>query len=182
LLGLKNRPRRVVFCVDSSGSMAKQSPGLPGSRWDDALRVIRTWITVLPIDEAALVTFNTAAHAFPKHRRLLNLSGPERAANIKLILKRLQETKPQGSTNLIDAVRCAFSFSEAEAVVLFSDGKPTKRAGFDPALANEILAEARQQKPRRKFVVVAVADYFDREASSFLVRLALENDGAFLGR
>src|SRR5688500_12724921 len=60
LVALEGNLNRVVILFDSSGSMKE------GGRWEQAINVVKTWITYLPINECALIVFNNDLRVFPE--------------------------------------------------------------------------------------------------------------------
>ena len=77
-------------------------------------------------------------------------------------------------------------FADVDAIVLFTDGAPDatgERAGVDSQ--KEILALAKSWKsshPSARIHTVGIGDYFNPKMRDFLLGLANETGGAFIGR
>jgi len=177
LIGLKGNLRRVVIIFDTSGSM-----GLDG-RWEYARGVVATWLEHLAISECVLVMFSTDVRVFPENGRFLDVYGPGGGTNRQRLLEQIKFTKPEGGTNTLLALQTAYSCANLDTVILFTDGEPNNGNSnkFDPEIAQKIYTLCQQHKDI-PVNTVGLGNYFKPELSSFLMRVAQETNGSFLGR
>lgn len=180
LIGLKGNLRRVAIIFDTSGSMAQ------GDRWEQARGVVATWLEHLAIGECILVLFSNDAQVFPEDGSFLDLRGPNGAANRKLLLDRIKAAKPDGGTNTLAALEAAYRCSNLGTIILFTDGEPNNPKAmvanqFDPEVAQRIYALLQQHK-NIPVNAVGLSNYFKPQLSGFLMRVAQDTGGSFLGR
>jgi regulator of replication initiation timing len=180
LIGLKGNLGRVAIIFDTSGSMA-----LSG-RWDQARGVVATWLEHLAISECVLVLFSNDAQIYPEDGSFLDMRGPSGAANRKLLLSRIEATKPDGGTNTLLALQVAYRCPNLDTIILFTDGEPNNPKGvvanqFDPEVAKKIYALLQQYK-EIPVNTVGLGNYFKPQLSGFLMRVAQDTGGSFLGR
>jgi hypothetical protein len=177
LVGLRGRLQRVVLVVDRSKSMAS------GRRWEETIGTIRTWITHLAFDEAAVVLFNDTTTAYPAHGMFLVLSGSAGGSNRAALLRQLDAVVPSGTTNTLAALQRAYAYQRVDTIILFTDGSPDRNArGFDRAMANEIYALAQRHGREIPINTVGLGKYFDPQFGEFLRRLPDLTGGTFIGR
>ena len=184
LLGLKGARDRVVFVVDRSGSMEV------GGRWNEVQSTIETWIDTLEIPTAGLVLFSSGAQVFPDDGKMVPL-----ATWKKQFIEVIRRTSPEGGTDTVAGLDRAFKMRDSAGrpptqIILFTDGRPTE--GGRPAAnkssddyVTEVLEVVRRYSSESGSVpvnVIALGDYFDRDFGKFLVRLAKETGGTFIGR
>jgi Mg-chelatase subunit ChlD len=187
IVGLKakeGKMRRVVVVIDKSGSM------LESNRWTDAQKVLRDWMRYLPMDECALVLFSNSMTVFPRgSNRFLRVSGTEGRANRDRICDLLADIVPNGGTDTLAALRKAYEYESPDAILLFTDGAPCKGSvldmfsKYDPDMVDDIMDLVQKQKNRGIPInVVGMGNYFDKKFSKFLLDLARNTGGSFIGR
>jgi len=177
LIGLKGDLRRVAIIFDTSGSMGQDG------RWEYARGVVATWLEHLAISECALVLFSTDAHVFPQDGNFLDVRGSAGEANRKRLLEQIKYTKPDGGTNTLLALQMAYECPQLDTIILFTDGEPNNGNSnkFDPEIAERIYALCQQHKGI-PVNTVGLGNYFKPQLSGFLMRVAQETGGSFLGR
>lgn len=179
LVGLKGKMQRVAIIFDTSGSM-----GTDG-RWEHARDVVRTWLEHLAIGECVLVLFSDDARVFPEDGTFLDVRGPAGDANRKRLLDKIRHTKPEGRTNTLLALQMAYRYANLDTIILFTDGEPNSPSSssdkFDPEVAERIYALCRQHQ-NIPINTVGLGNYFRPQLSSFLMKVAQDTDGSFLGR
>jgi hypothetical protein len=178
LVGLRGSLKSVVFVIDRSGSMNR------GGRWATVRSIVRTWLERLPIERAALVIFNETVAVFPSTGGFLDLSGSNAEHNRGILLAAFDRVSPQGHTNTVEALRSAFGYENAGSIFLFSDGAPDAgKNRFDRVMAAQVIALCRQHGKGTPVNTIGLGDYLnDREMGRFLVRVAAETGGTFIGR
>lgn len=182
LLGLRGNLKRVAFLFDASGSMKEQ--GTTGEdRWAQAQSIAAIWLQHLEVDECVLIVFSTDVHTFPSDGTMLRVRGPQGEANRNQLLKHLKSVRPEGWTNTLDALRSAYKYPNIDAIILFSDGAPTRgnSGKFDPRLAEEIYGLCRQHA-NIPINSVGLGNYFDPDMGTFLRSVARHTSGTFRGR
>lgn len=200
LLSLRGAMSNVVILLDRSSSMSD------GRRWEDSLRVIESWLEYLPIENCLLITFSTDCDVFPADERFLRLGGRDARARGARddLLNRVRSRPPDGNTATVEALRRAYACSGVDTIILFTDGEPLdlrraadrgrpasakaesqltlgERRRISQAQMEEALALSREHQ-QIPINVVALADYFADWKSKFLLGLANNTGGAFLGR
>lgn len=180
LIGLKGNLRRVAIIFDTSGSMAQSG------RWEQARGVVAAWLEHLAISESVLVLFSNGAQVFPEDGSFLDMRGPSGAPNRRLLLDRIAATKPEGGTNTLLALQTAYRCANLDTVILFTDGEPNNPSAimanqFDPEVAEKIYALLQQHR-NIPVNTVGLGNYFKPQLSGFLMRVAQDTGGSFLGR
>jgi Mg-chelatase subunit ChlD len=180
LVGLKGDLTRVAFVFDTSGSMGHDG------RWDHARAVVATWLEHLDIGECVLILFGSDARIYPPDGSLFPVRGPGGAANRKKLLEQFKIAKPEGRTNTLGALELAYRCPGLDTIILFTDGEPNdphtdNSNQFDPTVAEGIYALCRQH-PSIPVNTVGLGNYFKPQLSAFLMRVAQETGGSFLGR
>lgn len=180
LIGLKGNLRRVAIIFDTSGSMAESG------RWEQARGVVATWLEHLAISECVLVLFSNDAQRFPEDGSFLDMRGQRGTANRRLLLNRIEAAKPDGGTNTLLALQVAYRCPNLDTIILFTDGEPNDPKGivanqFDPEIAQKIYALLQQHKDI-PVNTVGLGNYFKPQLSGFLMRVAKDTGGSFLGR
>ncbi len=182
ILGIDGSLNRVVFVIDRSGSMDVDG------RWDFVKKTMRIWIDLLPVGEAALVSFSTDAKRFPESGgELLSMADPVQRAKL---FGELAELTPRGATNTYKALHTAFAYENIDALVLFTDGRPSASEGVHAASSDSALIEQVKklvtdrtaQGSKTRIHVVALGDYFEPDFAGLLKFLSSSTGGAFIGR
>jgi hypothetical protein len=127
--------------------------------------------------------FSTDAHVFPQDNTFLDVRGSAGEANRKRLLEQIKDTKPDGGTNTLLALQMAYQCPQLDTIILFTDGEPNNGESnqFDPEIAERIYALCRQHKDI-PVNTVGLGNYFKPQLSGFLMKVAQETDGSFLGR
>ncbi|GEM_PF-1845017 len=121
ILGIPMRERKLVFLIDTSGSM--QDEGRFAEVRGAMKVVLRTLDSTHQVD---LMTFTTDDQRAPVVQPLwgsLNGFGEQqRAAAVQFLM----HTTPRNGTPTVDAIRTALArYPDVEALILLSDGEPT---------------------------------------------------------
>ena len=179
VLELKGDLDRVVFVVDASRSMSDSQ------RWQQAQSLMANWLKYLPVKEAALVVFNDSYRRFPREGGFLPMNDKNRTELVSV----LRNIRPSGGTNTPLAMQVAYSYWNAQNIILFTDGRPQVRFQSTEALVEQTLQFVAQRKHREIVInTVGLGDYFntdkgtDSETFRLLVGLAEETGGSFRGR
>ena len=190
--GLTNQSLgNVVILLDRSGSMGNND----GHRWKSALTIVETWLTHLPISNCALVTFNDNCEAFPPDGKWLNVSGTNAQPNRQELVSKLKGLKPEGATDMLSALKMAYSYEGVDTIILFTDGKPERsspnrtanRLSIDTghtstAMIRDIHRLCANHVPRVPINTVAIGDYFKKDFAEFMIKISQDTGGAFIGR
>ncbi len=182
-----NELRRVVFVVDTLSSM-RTKPEV----WNEARRLMRTWVEHLSVKECRLVNFNDTAVAFPKDRYLQvrDVNGLSLTNAMGKLLTQFDEARSGTYSDLLKGLRLAYSRDNPDLIVVLTDGHPHIGTRMDGSFATEILKEvARHPTP---ILAVAVGSYEmegvggpkerRNSAIAFMKELARTTGGNFLGR
>jgi len=178
LVGVRGRLKTVVFVIDRSGSMNR------GGRWLVTRNVIKSWLEHLPIERAALVIFNGSVSSFPGEQTYWELTGPAAGRNRSELLDTLDKITPEGNTNTLAALQKAYRYRGVDTILLFSDGEPDSGANaFDKRMAARVHVLCRGHGKSVPVNTVGLGDYLGhRDTGRFLVSIAHETGGTFLGR
>jgi hypothetical protein len=129
-----------------------------------------------------LIVFASDVRTFPEDGSLADLRGEAGKSKREALLQRVKEVSPVGATNTLDALRKAYEY-DVDTILLFSDGAPSPpNAGvFDPAIARQIyeLCRAHRNIPIH---TIGLGNYFDQNASTFLLSVAKITGGTFRGK
>jgi chromosome segregation ATPase len=182
LVGLTGRLERVAILFDASGSMRQSTTTGAGDRWAEAQRIAATWLQHLNVQQCVLIVFSSDVRTFPENGSLADLRGETGKVNRELLLQRLKSVSPDGATNTYDALRKAYQY-DIDSILLFSDGAPSESAGgvFEPAVAQRIYDLCRAH-PNIPIHTIGLGNYFDQNASTFLMSLAKLTSGTFRGQ
>lgn len=157
---------RIVFVLDTSGSM-NQPMGTGGiTRLDEAVRQLGRVLERLPAKTRFnVVTFGGKAVAV--HEKLVPLDGKTRAATMAA----LGELTAATATNVHDGLLLAFRDPEVDTIYLLTDGQPSAGPIVDPvALAAAVVAWNLSRSVRIHTVSVGTK-------SSLLEQLAADSGG-----
>lgn len=175
--GFSVRSRRVTFVLDVSRSMG----------WNGRLeRAQKELVQVLAGLSARtkfdLITYSDFAQAWG------GKLAPALPDTVKRATRFVERLEPVNGTNIYDALRKAFSDEEVDTIFFLSDGTPTVGPVVDP---EQILADVREMNRWRRVRIHTIALVLGdppggfgvaedpAAASSFMKRLASENDGDF---
>lgn len=190
--GLTNQSLgNVVMLLDRSGSMGNND----GHRWKSALTIVETWLTHLPIKKCALVTFNDNCETFPSDGKWLNVSGTNAQLNREELVSKLKGLKPEGATDMLSALKMAYTYEDVDTIILFTDGKPERASPnrsanrlivdsghTSTAMIKDIHRLCADHVPRVPINTVAIGDYFKKDFAEFMLKISQDTGGAFIGR
>lgn len=197
--GIAMTGKRVVFVVDTSGSMklVDEKTAAPG-KWPIVVETVGRVMRSIPdLEQYQVVTFARKA-------RYLFGDGEWRAyrgeASLREVADALGAVDPAGDTNLYEAFDLAFRLRPGglDTVYLFSDGLPTSGPGLTPEQEKSLpdtqrtdllsrhlrraLAEGWNPPGTRRVRINAVGFFYESpEVGAFLWALTRENDGSFVG-
>ena len=178
---------RVVILLDTSSSMSQSTA------WKDAKRLVQVWLTHLPIEECVLISFNSKIHVYPESG-FLRIRKPDKSvieANRQQLLKQVNDAALDTYTDTLRAFEKAYSFPEADMILLFTDGKPQTSTARYEALAPRIFSLVKEHS-RIPINAIGLGDYEklesdDRKAGKnlqiyFLKEVARLSGGNFIAR
>jgi len=188
ITGLPDGPlRRVVILFDTSSSMTGSTA------WEDARRLVRVWLTYLPIEECVLITFNSDTRLYPSSSflRLRQTNGVPIVENQSKLLAEINDARLGTYTDTLKAFELAYGFKDANLILLFTDGKPKTRFESFDRLAPQIYSLV-EKHPSVPILAVGLGDYEKLESDDkraeinlqiqFLKRLAQLSKGSFMAR
>jgi Mg-chelatase subunit ChlD/HEAT repeat protein len=152
--GLQIHSNRVVFLIDTSGSMKVPATGHDthesvGSRMDIAKReLIKALDALARTSLTNIVTFDNRATPWLKRASEFHFAKLDNAKRF------VGQLKADGATALWDALEYAFVDPDLDTLVILSDGEPTAGSIFDPAV---IRQEVRRWNENRGVVIHCVA-------------------------
>jgi hypothetical protein len=184
--GIQTRSKRIVFCIDISGSMLfrldgdRLGGGTKEPRIDTARRELIKALENLPDDAVFnIVTYNAAVQVW-KEGLVKATRRNKRAA--RLFVEGLE---PVGSTNIFDALAKSLEIAGAargkgkspgaDTIFFLTDGRPTSGQIVDP---NQILAEITARN-RLLGVTIHTIGVAREQNGAFLFNLAKRNHGEF---
>lgn len=198
--GINLTGQRVVFIIDMSGSMALEDENnADPDKWPLLCESVGKMLRSMPnLEKFQIVLFSS------KYSYLIGKNGqwldyvPETTANE--VVEKLKAVKPEGATNLYDALAEAFRFrsSGMDTIYLLSDGLPTEGEGLQ---ANSQLTTTQKTDYLSRHIRSTIKTVWNRpvaglskvrintvgfffespEVGAFLWALARENDGSFVG-
>jgi Mg-chelatase subunit ChlD len=175
LLGLRGDLRNVAIVIDASHSMKN------GGRWQDATSLMKQWVECLDMQTCVLIVFHNHVTRRPKMGVFDFVNNRDSAiAEIRDFLKRVE---PKGQTNTLKALEEAYKMPGIDTIILFTDGSPNLdgKAASDPVLIDAIY-ELCVSKKEIPINAIGIGDYFRPELSKFLLTLAKNTGGTFIGR
>ena len=200
--GIELTGKRVVFLVDTSGSMVLlDSKTNAPHKWREVRQTVAKLMRSMPgLEKYQVVTFAAAPkYALGKPGEWLDY---DRAASPAKVAKALEAIKPDGGTNMYAALDQAFAFrgKGMDAVYLLSDGLPNLGEGLSAREARELnevdkgqlLGRVVRKKldddwngaraGRAKVPIHTIGFFYESpDLGSFLWALARENNGSFVG-
>jgi uncharacterized coiled-coil DUF342 family protein len=180
LVGLTGKLDRVAILFDASGSMRQQA--ISGrDRWAEAQHIAATWLKHLNVQECVLIVYSSDVRTFPEDGSLADLRGAGGQTKRDALLRHVKSVSPDGWTNTYDALRAAYRY-DLDAILLFSDGAPSHPTNrvFDPSAARQIYDLCRT-RPNTPIHTIGLGNYFDQNASNFLMSVAAITNGTFRG-
>ena len=183
--GIRTHAKRIVFCLDVSGSMGlpldgeggKKKPRIETAR-QEMLRALR----LLPEDAVfTIVAYHSTVAVWKKK---LAKATP---AHKKSATRWIEKLQPAASTNIYDALEKSLQLAtgavgkrDDQAVTIFfmTDGVPTDGRVVDPA---QILSEITERN-RRLGVVIHTVGVSKDQNGAFLLNLARANGGRYAAR
>lgn len=181
--GIRTSSKRVVFCLDVSGSMewslaGQNEKGPP--RLDKAKEELVKALNGLPEDARfAIVVYSTDVRAWKKN---LEPASPKNKASAR---KFVEDLKPEGATNVFDALAAAMEIAAppakgrepgADTIFFMTDGQPTHGKVIDP---HQILDEVTRRNRVLGVTLHTVGVSKDQNAA-FLLNLAKRNGGRYV--
>jgi predicted nucleic acid-binding Zn-ribbon protein len=200
--GIELSGERVIFLIDSSGSMEMLDDKTEApKKWIEVRQTVAKLMRSLPrLQKYQLVTFG------PKYTFPLGSEGKwldyDPKTSPDQVLKTLTAIKPSGGTNMYIAFDAAFRYRAMglDTIYLLSDGLPNQGEGLTTAQSKTLtginrgvvlgkhvrtMLSTTWNKPlaARSRVKIHTIGYFyeSPDLGSFLWALARENDGSFVG-
>jgi hypothetical protein len=200
--GITLTGRRVVFLVDTSGSMELVDENTPApNKWPEVRQTLTRILRSLPdLEKFQVIAFaERPSYLLGSPDRWIDYdarTSPDKAAAA------LAAIKPNGGTNLYDAFEAAFRLRAQglDTVYLLSDGLPNVGPGLRPeeegrlgeVQRGNILGKHlrrtlqdnwnRPSRSQPRVKINAVGFFYESpDLGAFLWALARENDGSFVG-
>lgn len=200
--GIELTGKRVIFMVDTSGSMRLLQDGVPAvDKWPKVQKALARIMRSLPDLEAfQIITFAEKPN-FPLGNagKWLKYEGNK---SIDSSIAALSKIVPTGGTDLHQALQKAFDYREdgLTTIYLLSDGLPNMGEGVSDeeqqrlsqtAISNRMATYIRNKlksewnvvkENQAKVRIHGVGFFFESpDVGAFLWALARENDGSFVG-
>lgn len=182
--GIRSSSKRVVFCLDISGSMEWSLEGRDGKgppRLDKAKQELLQALTGLPEDaQFTIVVYSTDVQTWKKSLE------PASAKNKVSARKFVEDLKPEGATNIFDALVTSMEIAAppakgrdpgADTIFFMTDGIPSAGRIVDP---HQILDEITRRN-RVLGVTIHTVGVSKEQNSGFLLNLAKRNGGRYVG-
>ncbi len=181
--GLQTSSKRLVFCLDISGSMewslgGRDVKGPP--RLDKAKEELVQALNGLPEDaQFTIVVYSTDVRSWKGSLQ------PATVKNKASARKFVEELKPEGATNIFDALVTSMEIAappakgrepDADTILFMTDGQPTHGKVID---AHQILDEITRRN-RVLGVTIHVVGVSKDQNAAFLLNLAKRNGGRFV--
>jgi len=181
--GIRTTSKRVVFCLDISGSMEWSLEGRDGKgppRLDKAKEELLRALNTLPEDARfAIVVYSTEVSTWKKALE------PASAKNKASARKFVEDLKPEGATNIFDALVTAMEIAAppakgrepgADTIFFLTDGQSNCGRVVDP---HQILDEITRRN-RTLGVTIHTVGVSKDQNSGFLLNLAKRNGGHYV--
>lgn len=175
--GLRLESDSVIFVIDKSGSM--QALGNPGTgdqartrnRLVEAVDEVFTAAAGLADeDQINVIMFSSGVRAWKKSLSALSERNRENLSGF------LKKQRPDGGTNVFDALEEAILTDGVDKILLLSDGEPTEGRFI---AQEDILREVRKLNATKRIAI----DTISLGGESRLLRLlAEENEGTYISR
>jgi hypothetical protein len=183
--GIRTSSKRIVFCVDLSGSMDFPLDGVNGKeppRIERARRELAQALGSLPEDARFnVVVYNSEVTVWKQKMQ------PATLKNRQAARKYVEKIAPTGATNIFDALATSMEIAaspgdrgggdpEADTIFFLTDGQPTHGRIVD---ANQILEEITERNRVLGIVIHTIGVSRDQNAG-FLLNLAQRNHGRYV--
>ncbi len=200
--GIELKGRRVMFLVDTSGSMKLLKNGTEAKdKWQRVQESIAKVMKSLQnLEKFQLVTFaEETSFRLGNKGKWIDYKGEE---SVKQAIDALSKIDPIGGTDLHTALEAAFEYRKEgmDTIYVFSDGLPSVGSGVtaeeEKRIGEQAATAKRAQLIRKKLReewnvgseaqprvrIHAVGFFFESpDVGAFLWALARENDGSFVG-
>ncbi|MDH3591018.1 MAG: VWA domain-containing protein, partial [Planctomycetota bacterium] len=182
--GIQTRSKRVVFCIDISGSMEFPLDGRNGKK-DPRIKKAKAELTRalsgLPDDAMfSIVVYNAEVKTWKKRMQ------PANQKNKMAARKFVEKLGPSGATNIFDALLTSMEIAatvgkskgdpQVDTIFFLTDGIPSHGKIVDP---HQILAEVRRRNELLGLAIHCVGVSKDQNRS-FLFNLAKQNSGKYV--
>jgi HEAT repeat protein len=139
--GIRIESHRVIFIIDTSGSMLESVYGrLVGKRGAARIDVAKEELSTAIKNLAPNTLFNIFAFSSGFDRWLKTGIGDNSGQSRDSALEWVQRLGAAGATNLFDTVKAAFEDPDVDTIILLSDGEPTSGEILDPHRIREEVA------------------------------------------
>jgi hypothetical protein len=187
--GIRTSSKRLVFCIDFSGSMAFPLDGEDGKqapRIETARRELFQAFAALPEDaKFNVVVYSVGVSTWKRTMQ------PATLRNKLAARKFVERQQPEGGTNIFDALmesmdlaaaggrkkRSKNDVPEADTILFLTDGMPTAGRVVDP---HQIIAEVTKRNELLGLTIHTVGVSKEQNAA-FLLNLAKKNGGRYVG-
>ncbi len=199
--GIALSGKRVIFLVDSSGSMDMvDAQSTAPTKWPGVCATLVKVLKSLPDVEKFQVILFSDQLQYPLGGEGRWLDNDAKAAD--RLQAAMSTTKPKGNTNMYSALEAAFRFRPQglDTIYLLSDGLPNIGEGLSPESAARMTESQRSeylsrvirnalkttwnppQAGRPRVKINAIGFFYESpEVGAFLWALSRENDGSFVG-
>lgn len=169
-LGIPILGEKIVFVLDSSGSMNSPMPeNYSHTRGSKAVEELVRLMPRLPKKGAFdVVFFDSSVSSFSGH-----LASPDEE-NLKRITNWLRKNNFEGGTDIHGGLEAAFEREGVEEIILLSDGEPTSGDIIEP---RQIEKRVQRWNRWRNVRINTISLGAPAEARNFLYRLAKSHDG-----
>jgi len=183
--GIQTSSKRVVFCIDVSGSMDFPLDGRDGKkppRIETAKRELVQALTALPEDaKFSIVVYNAEVDVWKRRLQSATLRNKQAAR------KFVDRLEPAGATNIFDALVTSIEVAvepskrkhdvpDADTIFFLTDGRPTNGKIVDP---HQILDEVTRRNRLAGLVIHTIGVSKDQNRG-FLLNLAKKNGGRYV--
>jgi hypothetical protein len=200
--GITLTGRRVLFLVDTSGSMdlVDENTKAP-TKWSDVGKTIARLMRSLPdLEKYQVIVFaETTAFLFAGEEDWLDYKAQSSPERVRAALAKIT---PKGGTNMFAALQLAFRLRAKgmDTIYLFSDGLPNLGEGVRADELNTLREVERNDRLARhirrslqsdwnrprpglpRVRINAIGFFYESpDVGAFLWALARENDGSFVG-
>jgi hypothetical protein len=139
--GIKVESHRVIFVIDTSGSMIESMYGrFVGKRGAARIDIAKQELmqAIKNLDASAL--FNVYAFNSGVEKWKKDSTGTNSEASKKEAIEWVERLGAAGATNLYDSVKQAFEDKDVDTIFIMSDGEPTNGEVIDPHRIREDVA------------------------------------------